>query len=402
MKRMPAIIIILMAMMTGLASGIHLSNAYSPLNSQRSIRKRTDYIILHTTEAPLKSSLRELRRYGEAHYLVGPDGHIYRIINKHRVAAHAGRSMWKGRTNLDTCSVGIEVVGYHNKDITSAQYTALRVLISQLQSIYRIPDEDVLTHSMVAYGAPNRWHRYPHRGRKRCGMLFAKRDVRNRLGLTKQPAFDPDVKAGRLRNADPYLAKVLYGSAREQRQAVAVFAGKESNVISKNRSAWDIARDRYNSPDTLYIFPDGHRLHGDQIKDWKSIQSGTKVMLSPLQHENAPDRIKEIGRDGRNAVAIAGSAVRSSTTIYFLKDGRVRQGNELSLKSISSLPKGTRMLVGYVNGGFVRKGHSAHDICGPKWNLSSTFYRLSNGTVVSGASFKGKTIPPKTMVFFQR
>jgi len=403
MKYVLAIVLILsLALFSEDCRGIVITNNYSPLNRQRSIRRHTDYIILHTTEASQAGSLNELKRYGEAHYLVGKNGHVYRIINKNKIATHAGRSMWKGRTNLDTFSIGIEVVGYHNKEITSAQYKALRELIAQLQEIYKIPDEDVLPHSMVAYGSPNRWHRYAHRGRKRCGMLFAKRDVRKKLGLDRQPTYDPDVKSGRLRNADPYLAKVLYGSAREQKSAVKQFSSPNYLVISAKRSAWDIARDRYDSPDTTYIMPDGRRLRGDQIKDWKSMKAGTRVILSGLQHENAPDGVKEIGRNGKSAADIAGADVKASTTIYFLKDGRVRQGNELTDKIIKNLPDGTRMLVGYVNGGYVRSKHTAYDICGSKWNLPSTFYRLSNGSIVPGTGFKSPDIPPKTMVFFQR
>ena len=43
-------------------------------------------------------------------------------------------------------------------------------------------------------------------------MLFAMPSVRARLNLRSKPAFDPDVKAGRLVQADSYLGQVLYGS----------------------------------------------------------------------------------------------------------------------------------------------------------------------------------------------
>jgi len=393
---------ILFCLLAGNSPAMQISNSYSSWNSKRAIRKRTDYIILHTTEGPFKGSLNELRRYGEAHYLVNTDGHVYRIINKHKIAMHAGRSMWKGRTNLDSCSVGIEVVGYHNKDLTSAQYTTLRELITQVQKIYKIPDEKVLTHSMVAYGVPNRWHKYSHRGRKRCGMLFAKRDVRRKLGLTKQPLYDPDVKAGRLRNADPYLAKVLYGSANEQVKAAERFRSGDAMVISKNRSAWDIARDKYKSAQTLYIFPDGRKLHGNEIKDWKVMKAGTRVVLSDMQSENEPEGLLVIGKDGKSAAEIAGAEVRASTTIYFMKDGRVRQGSELSSDEIKKLPTGTRMLIGYVHGGYINSKRSVFDICGDKWKNPATFYRMRDGSVKSGCSMNQDSIPPQTMVFFRR
>ena len=101
--------------------------------------------------------------------------------------------------------------GYHDKPLTAAQYQVLGELIGELQSIYKIPDYNVLAHSHVAYGAPNKWQKRAHRGRKRCGMMFALPAVRARLNLKTRPGSDPDVKAGRLVVGDEYLAQVLYG-----------------------------------------------------------------------------------------------------------------------------------------------------------------------------------------------
>ena len=134
----------------------------SPRNNQRPNRKSTLYVILHTTEGGLRGSLEKLSANGECHYVVAPDGKIYAIIDKTKVAYHCGVSMWNGRTNLDTVSIGIEVVGYHDKSQTDAQYRALKILLRELKASYRITDENILTHSMVAYGNPNRWQPRRH------------------------------------------------------------------------------------------------------------------------------------------------------------------------------------------------------------------------------------------------
>ena len=263
------------------AQALNIVDHYSPLNRQRAQRARTDYLILHTTEGPGKGSLGKVHRLGECHYFVDEIGKVFRIIDRRKVALHAGRSMWNGRTNMDNSAIGIEVAGYHNRGITAAQYSAVKELVAELQGIYKIPDERVLTHSMIAYGAPNRWHKRSHRGRKRCGMLFAKWSVRQKLGLTKQPKYDPDIKSGRLVNADPYLAKVLYGSASEQDKAAQWYAAGDANIISPTRSAWDIARDKYRSAEVTYVFPCGKQAKGNTIKDWKAIPPGTRVLLAP-------------------------------------------------------------------------------------------------------------------------
>ena len=85
--------------------------------------------------------------------------------------------------------------------------------------MYRLRDERVATHSMVAYGAPNKWQKKKHRGRKRCGMLFAMPSVRKILELKVRMTSDPDVRAKRLTVGDPYLEKVLYGTVDTMRNA---------------------------------------------------------------------------------------------------------------------------------------------------------------------------------------
>ena len=194
------------------AAALDISRRYrSPRNPERRVRTATKLIVLHTTEAPARSSLNKVSDRGECHYCVTESGQVYAIVDRDREAFHAGRSMWQGEEDVDKFSVGIECVGYHDKAMPSVQIAAIRELVKDLKAMYRIPDHCVVCHSHVAYGAPTKWHKTKHRGRKRCGMLFAMPSVRRQLGLTTRPAFDPDTRAGRLSNADDYLRRVLYG-----------------------------------------------------------------------------------------------------------------------------------------------------------------------------------------------
>jgi hypothetical protein len=369
--------------------------------------------------------------------------------------------------------LGIEVSGYHNKDITSAQYEALKELLRQLKGLYNIPDERVLTHSMVAYGRPNQFHDENHRGRKRCGMIFADPKVRVRLGLNAAPLRDPDVDAGRLIVADRDLYVYLFPSARYKtspaiQSAIAQIPVKppkpeepptelhvetaaapettaaaktvaatdvavatnttpaaktvapaktappvvlpempsESQLISLSRTAWQIARERYNSSSTVYEFPDGRRLNGSQIVDWGRIPPGTRVILDETEEPELFEGFLEIGKDGDTPQALAGKAYDSAMTIYFFPDGLVRTGAELQKQpSYRSLfknpPKGTRLLVGYVYGGSVRNSRRPSRIAGIKWNYPSTYYRYPDGRILSGDDVKDSAIPVGTLVFFQ-
>lgn len=386
---------------------LQINDKLSPLNRDRPLRQRTDYIVLHTTEGGDRSSLDRVRRAGLAHYLVMTDGRIYRTIDRSRLARHAGLSMWNGQQDLDAVSIGIEVVGYHNRPLRERQILALRELLRQLQSIYDIPDDRVLSHSMVAYGNRNRWHRQAHRGRKRCGMLFAQPELRERLGLSGSPDRDPDVLAGRLVVADPHLATVLYGGSREaQRAAVEEFTGPEVNVITAQRTAWYIARDEFDSATTVYYFPDGTRLRGTEVNDWSRLPPGTRVLLgqdppADVAVNDAPFAGPSwgvIGRDGNTAGEVAGSAYNLPTTVYVRPNGRVSRGDQLADRDFRNLPRGTRVFLGVRYAGTVTRHRTAYALAGPDFRLDSTLYLLPGGAVRTGSQIRENKIPGGTMV----
>jgi len=47
-----------------------------------------------------------------AHYLVGKDGSIVQMVREGERAWHAGESLWKGRSNCNRFSIGIEVINW--------------------------------------------------------------------------------------------------------------------------------------------------------------------------------------------------------------------------------------------------------------------------------------------------
>ena len=227
--------LLFLVFLAGGAAALDMSNRYrSPRNAERRVRGATELIVLHTTEAPARSSLNKLCERGEAHYCVTEDGTVYRIVDRDRVAFHAGRSMWNGKEDVDEFSIGIECVGYHDKAMGIVQIRAIRDLVKELQRMYRIPDERVVCHSHVAYGAPNRWQKKNHRGRKRCGMLFAMPSVRAQLNLARRPASDADVRAKRLVVGDDYLRRVLYGSVDTMKAAYATPAPETKGADGGN------------------------------------------------------------------------------------------------------------------------------------------------------------------------
>ena len=289
------VVLILALMLVPSVFAISASSRYrSPRNPERRVRASTELIVLHTTEAPARSSLNKLSDRGEAHFCVTEEGAVYAIVDRDRVAFHAGRSMWNGKEDVDNFSIGIECVGYHDKAMPTVQLAAIRTLVKELQAMYRLPDHCVVCHSHVAYGSPNKWQKRKHRGRKRCGMLFAMPSVRRVLELKARPAQDADTRAGRLVVGDDYLRRVLYGGvdtmvaaypakaavkpvpkpavkAKPQPKAAAQAVPKSTaqlasmgyaiqGTVTKARTALMIAGQRWNAPDTYYtirnkVFP---------------------------------------------------------------------------------------------------------------------------------------------------
>lgn len=381
------------------AGGLNISNRFSDLNRFRATRNHTEFIILHTTEGGNQSSLNRIRKRGLAHYVVFRDGRVFRVIRRAKVAIHAGRSMWDGVQNLDRRSIGIEVVGYHNKPITQKQTKALKELIAQIQKIYKIPDHKVLTHSMVAYGKPNRWHKKNHRGRKRCGMQFADPDVRETLGLTSRPLVDPDVKAGRLIEADPFLAKVLYTPKRAKKP---VLDPAGENIITASRSAWYIAREAYDAPSTVYVFPSGTRKKGNQINNWSMMPPGTKVLLDQNLAPESPARSVYLTlKKNQAASRVAGQAHDDYSTVYVHPGGRIQRGDTMNARDFRSLPPGTKIFLGFEFAGKITRGTTAYDLCGPRFKQASTVYLLPGGRVKHGNAINENRIPGGTLILVE-
>ena len=438
-------------------SAPRFSNAYaSPTSKKRPVRKATQFIILHTTEGAAVGSLKKLRDNGECHYVVDKEGVIYRIVDRRKVALHCGCSMWNNVRDLSMLSIGIEIVGYHNKELTAAQYASLKYLLADLKRIYKIPDDRILTHSMVAYGEPNVWHKKKHRGRKRCAMLLADPARRRRMGILSKPAYDPDLRAGRLVDADPALTRILYPPVSKSAAATTTPAPKpvapaasvaakppatppakpstggakppaappakpatpaptapsasvaqpapppppESNVIGPRRSAWDIARDQYNAATTLYHFPDGTQKKGSEITNWKAIPPGTTVQVGDAE-ENAPASGGVLGRDASSIRDLVGDEARAASTFYFPPGAKTySRGSSLTDAQIDAFPTGTRVLVGYAVGGPLSGKRRIFDICGPRWNRPETYYLTPKGQLLTGKTINERAIPSGSWVFY--
>src|SRR5260221_4047838 len=154
----------------------------SPNHGVRKGRARPDMILLHYTgladaEAALKMLCTAQRRLS-AHYVVLEDGSIVQCVIEARRAWHAGVSIWASNTDINSCSVGIEIanpgheLGY--PDFTDVQIEAVIRLCRDIIGRHGIRSHRVLAHSDVA---PSRkrdpgekfpWRRLYERGVGHC------------------------------------------------------------------------------------------------------------------------------------------------------------------------------------------------------------------------------------------
>ncbi|MET0239376.1 MAG: N-acetylmuramoyl-L-alanine amidase [Sphingobium sp.] len=89
-----------------------------------------------------------------AHYLVTEEGEIVRLVNEDKRAWHAGRSHWRGVDDINSASIGIEIVnpghewGY--REFPEAQIDALIPLVHDIMERHHITRGNVVGHSDVA------------------------------------------------------------------------------------------------------------------------------------------------------------------------------------------------------------------------------------------------------------
>ncbi|WP_218044864.1 N-acetylmuramoyl-L-alanine amidase [Kiloniella majae] len=89
-----------------------------------------------------------------AHYLVEENGEVFQLIPEELRAWHAGLAYWGGETDINSCSIGIEIVnpghewGY--RAFPAAQMKAVTALCKQILEHHTIPASRVLAHSDVA------------------------------------------------------------------------------------------------------------------------------------------------------------------------------------------------------------------------------------------------------------
>lgn len=91
-----------------------------------------------------------------AHYVISEAGEVTQLVAEEQRAWHAGLSEWEGQTDINSCSIGIELANSGPLEdfppFPEPQMIALVSLTRDIQSRHNIPHTRILGHSDVAPG----------------------------------------------------------------------------------------------------------------------------------------------------------------------------------------------------------------------------------------------------------
>lgn len=119
--------------------------------------RRVNSVIVHSTfnnsggeKYDIDLVIKQFSGYGvSAHYVIGRDGKIYQLVDEKDNSYHAGKStLPDGTTNVNSCSIGIELMTSYTDSPTEEQAKALLALIISIKKRY--PIKYILRHSDIA------------------------------------------------------------------------------------------------------------------------------------------------------------------------------------------------------------------------------------------------------------
>ena len=115
-------------------------------------------IVLHYTGMPDAEGALDRLTSPEAkvsaHYCVDEDGKLYQLVDESMRAWHAGKARWRGVTDVNSASVGIEIVNpgheFGYRPFPDEQIAALIPLIASIKERHAISRGNIVGHSDVA------------------------------------------------------------------------------------------------------------------------------------------------------------------------------------------------------------------------------------------------------------
>ncbi|PWK75857.1 N-acetylmuramoyl-L-alanine amidase [Mucilaginibacter oryzae] len=116
--------------------------------------RKPNYVIIHyTAQDSVKQTLNTftlVKPQVSAHYVVSKDGKVYHMLNDYLRAWHAGISKWGSISDMNSCSIGIEIDNNGHEPFNDVQVKSLLALLAQLKKAYNIPQANFIGHQDIA------------------------------------------------------------------------------------------------------------------------------------------------------------------------------------------------------------------------------------------------------------
>ncbi|QHS62300.1 N-acetylmuramoyl-L-alanine amidase [Chitinophaga agri] len=119
------------------------------------LRKPNYVIIHHTAQGSCDTTFNTFtlpRTQVSAHYVVCKDGTVNHMLNDYLRAWHAGLAKWGNVTDMNSCSIGIELDNNGFVPFEPKQINSLLVLLDSLKHRYNIPAANFIGHGDIAPG----------------------------------------------------------------------------------------------------------------------------------------------------------------------------------------------------------------------------------------------------------
>ncbi len=85
-----------------------------------------------------------------AHYVICPRGRLWQLVPEEARAWHAGAGGWAGRSDINSRSIGIELVNTGAQPFPEPQMQVLERLMRDVMARHQIVPRDVIAHSDMA------------------------------------------------------------------------------------------------------------------------------------------------------------------------------------------------------------------------------------------------------------
>lgn len=131
----------------------------SPNQNERANRQKPSLIILHYTGTKTMTEAHKIYMTDgkvSPHYMIDKDGSIRAYVDEEKRAWHAGKSSWKKDTDINSSSIGIEIVnsGHEHalEEFPKIQIESLIELLHGIIARWDIKPQSILGHSDIAIG----------------------------------------------------------------------------------------------------------------------------------------------------------------------------------------------------------------------------------------------------------